>query len=299
MIFVAMLLAAAISLAAAAGYFSISGLSETYAASVVSIIIMGTCLEASKLILASFIHKFWTKINFILKGICCIMLVILMFITSYGVFGHLTAAYQQDSMPLTDISQKLDQDKTELARLVARKSQMDSQIAKLPDSYVRARTQLIKSFGEEYTNVPSRITALNTEISDLSSKQLSTQTKIGPIIYMAKVLGQDPDTTIFYFTFLITIVFDPLAVTLIFAYHIALKSHKEDKLEKENKIIPKLEPDPDLEGKSEEIPVTAIDITETSQELVPINESTEIEPKKKSVIDEMYEKLRQIKKPVD
>src|SRR3569832_1351454 len=111
MLIIVMLLAAAISLAAAAGYFSVSGLSATYAASAISIIIMGTCLEASKLILASFIHKYWLKINIALKAICCTMLMILMFITSYGVFSHLTAAYQQDSVPLTEISQKLDLDK--------------------------------------------------------------------------------------------------------------------------------------------------------------------------------------------
>lgn len=274
MIFIVMLLAAALALASAAGYFSVSGLSETYAASAISIIIMGTCLEASKLVLASFIHKYWKKINFALKAICCTMLVILMFITSYGVFGHLTSAYQQDSAPLSDISQKLTQDKAELDRLIDRKKQMDDQVAKLPNSYVRARSQLIKSFGQEYNTVPARITELNTEISTLSSKQLTTETKIGPIIYMAKVLGQDPDKTIFYFTFLITLVFDPLAVTLVFAYNIALNEWRLNKTK----------------------------ISEPVKELVidePKIQTTDIVPYEEDIMSKMYSALRNNKKPVD
>jgi len=246
MILISLLLLSALALASAAGYFSVSGLAETYAASFISVIIMGSCLEASKLVLASFIHKFWSHINFIMKFICCSMLGILMFITSYGVFSHLTSAYQKDSVPLTEISQKLDQDKTELARLLDRKSQMDDQIAKLPNSYVKARGQLIKSFGTEYTSVPKRIDELNAEISDLNSKQLTTQAKIGPIIYLAKVLGKDADLTIFYFTLLITLTFDPLAVNLMFAFNIALSKHRENAANKKLEDNQKLSESTDL-----------------------------------------------------
>jgi cell division protein FtsB len=232
MAFIRLLLAAAISLAAAAGYFSISGLSETYAASATSVIIMAVCLEFAKVILASFIHNYWNKTRFVFKTLSCFMLAILMAITSYGVFSHLIAAYQKDNVSLTDTSQQLNQDKTELARLVARKQQMDDQVAKLPNNYVRARTQLIKSFGSEYTDVPSKINQLNAEVTDLSTKQTATQAKIGPIIYLAKFLGQDPDITIIYFTAAITAVFDPLAILLVFAYNIALKVRRDDKQNK-------------------------------------------------------------------
>jgi cell division protein FtsB len=332
--FLALLLTAAISLAAAAGFFSISGLAETYAASYMSVIIMAVCLEAAKVILASFIHNYWNKIRFVFRSLSCVMLAILMTITSYGVFSHLIAAYQQDNVSLTDVNQKLTQDKTELDRLVARKSQMDDQIAKLPNNYVKARTQLIKSFGSEYTEVPNRINQLNTEITDLSTKQTSTEAKIGPIIYLAKFLGQDPDITIIYFTGAITAVFDPLAILLVFAFNIALKVRREEKQNKtgppshtsmEDSLIVKEETSPivtetrysPLQNFSIEVtptvsehPVTPemLETTYGKPESTPEVQSLpetiheEIEPHEEEPEDvekRMYDELRNSKKPVN
>lgn len=222
MFFVVLLLCAAISLSAAAGYFSIIGLSETYAASFISIIIVGAALEVAKIILASFLHNYWNHIKFVMKSIGCVMLITLMFITSYGVFSHLVAAYQQDNVSLSDVSVKLQQDKDQLARLIQRKNQMDEQIAKLPNNYVSGRARLIKTFGKEYTEIPKTIDSLNKEIQELSTQQINTKAKIGPIIYIAKALNADPDKCVVWFTGLITLVMDPLAITLIFAYNIAL-----------------------------------------------------------------------------
>ena len=334
MAFICLLLAAAISLAAAAGYFSISGLSETYAASATSVIIMAICLEFAKVILASFIHNYWNKTRFIFKSLSCIMLVILMAITSYGVFSHLIAAYQKDNVSLTDTNQKLDQDKTELTRLVARKQQMDDQIAKLPNNYVRARTQLIKSFGNEYTDVPNKINQLNTEITDLSTKQTATQAKIGPIIYLAKFLGEDPDITIIYFTAAITAVFDPLAILLVFAYNIALKTRREERQNKssssnnttiEDILVVK---DPPIKEESiyssqdYNIPITegtpsssVLELDKTaflgySEEAAPLTIEAQQEPiqahpepiivdSTENIVDRMYADLRNNKKPVN
>jgi hypothetical protein len=328
MAFISLLLAAAISLAAAAGYFSISGLSETYAASATSVIIMAVCLEFAKVILASFIHNYWNKTRFIFKTLSCFMLAILMAITSYGVFSHLIAAYQRDNVSLTDTTQQLTQDKTELTRLVARKQQMDDQIAKLPNNYVRARTQLIKSFGSEYTDVPNKINQLNAEVTDLSTKQTATQAKIGPIIYLAKFLGQDPDITIIYFTAAITAVFDPLAILLVFAYNIALKSRREEKQNKtgppshtaiEDALIISTTPthidvldeveQEVVEPIHNEPKVVATPVIADSEEpqlptpeasLLPVQE--EIEPDispTESIEDRMYAELRNSKKPVN
>lgn len=301
MFFIALLLAAALSLAAAAGYFSVSGLSETYAASFYSIVVMGVCLEFSKVVLATFIHHYWHKIKFLLKTICCAMLFVLMVITSYGVFSHLIAAYQRDSVSLTDVNQKVDDQQKELDRLIARKQQMDDQIAKLPNtnSAAKARQNLIKSFGDEYTAVPNRINELSQKVSDLKSTKLTTESKIGPIIYMAKVLKQDPDSTIFWFTGLITIVFDPLAVLLVFAANMAIAHRKEEK-ELAEKPEPKVEP---IELSPE--------IIERLQKLAGLDEpepavqEPEPEPPKdlqtepqSNIMGDMYAELRN-RKPVD
>lgn len=126
-------------------------------------------------------------------------------------------------------------DKDELQRTIDRKNQIDQQIAKLPNNYVKSRKQLIASFASEYNNLQPNIDRLTKEISDLQSKQLVIESKVGPIMYVAKVLNKNPDDAIFYLTIIIVIVFDPLAVALTIATNIAIENKTKSK---DNPSIP-------------------------------------------------------------
>jgi cell division protein FtsB len=291
--FVVLLFSVAVALATASGYFSVSGLSEVYAASPISVIIMGSFLEAAKLVVASFLHNFWHKTNTVMKGILCLMLTALMFITSYGVFGHLVAAYQKNSVPLTNITQQINEDTDQVNRLIARKQQIDQQIANLPNNYARSRSSLIKSFGKEYTDLPNQIDDLNKKIDDLKSQELNTQAQVGPIVYLAKVLNQDPDITIFYFTILLTLVFDPLAITLVFAGNIALAHHNEKKNAKEAEINKSLEQtfsvDYSDDKTPENLPVESIIIPPVDHE--EIIEEPAVD-KRMLILDEVYDDVK-------
>ena len=229
MIFAILMLIGAAALASAAGFFSIYGLAHIYAASALSIIIMGTCMEFGKLITASFLYRYWTRINLALKVYLLVATLALMGITSFGVFGYLTAAYQQDSIPVTQISQTLATDQAELQRTIARKAQIDQQIAKLPDSYVNARKKLISTFSDEYKTLQPNIDRLTKEIASSQTAQLSTEAKVGPVMYVAKTLNIQPDSIIFYLTGIIITVFDPLAVALTIGTNLVFADLKKKK----------------------------------------------------------------------
>jgi hypothetical protein len=98
----------AIGLATSAAYYSIHGLSSLFAGAKFEVMIMATALEYSKLVVASYLHNNWNYIGFLLKTYLTIGVVILMIITSAGIYGFLTAAYQKTSDELMSIEKQIE-----------------------------------------------------------------------------------------------------------------------------------------------------------------------------------------------
>jgi hypothetical protein len=190
---------------------------------------MGVALEVGKLVAASFLYRYWTKISTGLKAYLMAAVLVLMAITSMGISGYLTAAYQTDTVGLRDASSKLTSHTEELDRLVARKADMDRQISQLPADYVAARQKLMKSFESEYATMNPRIEFLQGEKSKLQEQKITTEAKVGPIVFISKVLGSETDDAIFWLVILIVCVFDPLAVALTIAANIAIADRKAQK----------------------------------------------------------------------
>lgn len=234
MFFIVMLVATTFCIAASAAFFSVFGMMQTYSAIAIPILIMGASLELGKLMTASVLYRMWDKLKS-LKYYLMAAVLGLMLMTSLGIFGYLTAGYQKDSVPIQQINQKLDTDKQEIDRLIARKKEIDQQIAKLPSNYVKSRQQLMGAFDAELKTIAPRIDALQTEIGDYQGKKIDTEAHIGPIIFVAKVLGRDPDEAVTWFTLLIMSVFDPLAVALTLATNIAIKQRQEAKVVEDQK----------------------------------------------------------------
>lgn len=210
-------------IAGAAAYFSIFGLVQVYTGIALPIIIMGSALEIGKLVAASFLYRYWEKITLLLKTYLIISVLTLMLITSIGIFGYLTASYQKDTLPIKETNQILERNKIETDRLMFRKTEIDKQISELPKNFVNGRKQLLNTFKPELDTINKQIDLLQKQTSELQSKKLNTETHIGPIMFVAKVLKQDPDDSIFYFTLLIMLVFDPLAVALTLCANIIIK----------------------------------------------------------------------------
>jgi hypothetical protein len=249
MIFSVILVITALSIAACAAFFSVYGLAHVFAASFLSVMIMGVTLEAGKLVSTSFLYQYWDRINIFLKASLLSAVLGLMALTSMGIAGYLTAAYQTDTVGLRESDSKLISYTEELDRLVLRKEDMDRQISQLPSDYVAARQKLMKSFKSEYDTIVPRIEFLSTEKAKLQSTKITTESKVGPIIFISRALGKETDDAIFWLVVFIVVLFDPLAVLLTVAANIAIKETKA--------------------RRQKELPVVIDDVTETDAEASP------------------------------
>jgi len=273
MLFIVLLGLAAAALACAAEFFSIFGLTHIYSGTPEAIMIgAGIILGFSKIMTTSFLYRFWKKAGLLFKCFLLLLVSIMMALTSAGTFGYLTAGYQSGNIPTAEITQKLESDKTELQRYIDRKAEIDKQIGAVSNNAVRSKRQLMQSFNEEYKTLQPKIDSLTAEINDLQSRQVTVEAKIGPIIYVAKVLNLNPDHALFYLTILLVVVFDPLAVALTVATNMAIEERRKTKEVKESVLPPEpqvelkpviVEPEPTPEPEPEIILPTEPEATPT------------------------------------
>jgi len=240
MIFIALLILTTLSIAGSAAFFSIYGLAQIFTGSFWPVVIMATSLEAGKLVGASFIYRYWEKLSWWLKSYLMVAVFVLMVITSVGIFGFLSAAYQQDILPLEQKEQKivlLMEEKQETLGLkeerIERKKQIDKDIAALPNNYITARQRLLKSFGPELEQLKldvaeytKRIREITSEVQELKAATLEQKVHIGPIVYIAKVFETGADEATKWLILIIIFAFDPLAVALTIGANLALIERK-------------------------------------------------------------------------
>lgn len=229
MIFISVLILVTIAIASAAAYFSVYGMAQLFTGAIISVIIMGASIEAGKLVAASFLYRYWTKIGLALKAYLLSAILILMVITSMGIFGFLTAAYQKDTIPLAEMDQKISLLETERKELVERRDRIDSQVEGVSANMVRSKERLAKSFQTERNAIETRLGDLTPELQHLKTEQINVKAKVGPIMLVAEVMGEDPNKAVFWFILILISVFDPLAVALTLSVNIALRIRKEDK----------------------------------------------------------------------
>lgn len=228
MAFIIVLIVAATAIAGAAAFFSVYGLAHTFSGTFWSVVVMGGSLELGKLVAASYLYRYWEKTHVALKIYLITGVLALMVLTSTGIFGYLSSGYQTDVLPLKQAEEQVKVLDEEKARLIARKQQIDTQIAQLPQNSVRGRTALIKGFKDEQVAVTARISELDKQILEHKTKLIQTQAHIGPITYVATVFGLDSDNATKYLIYLIIFAFDPMAVALTLAVNIAQRIRREE-----------------------------------------------------------------------
>jgi hypothetical protein len=243
MILTILLFLAALSLATAAGFFSVVGLAITYGGAFWSIVALGSTIEFGKLVAVSFLYRFWDKINWALKSLLFVMIIGVMAVTSLGVFGYLTKSNQVDMVGLKQTIVAQDLLEQELERLTARKNEIDAQIAGLPSNFVNARIRLQREFDGELKAINERIPQITLEKAQLASQQITQQADIGPLVFIARTLGRDVDVATTWFTILLVIVFDPLAVLLTICGNIAYIHHQRRPV----KVVLEDKPEPSVE----------------------------------------------------
>jgi len=247
-----LLFAAALGLSACAAYYSVMGLIVIFAASVVPIFIMGTLLEASKLVVASWIYRNWKEIPLMMKSYFTIALLILMMLTSMGIFGYLSKAHLDQNIPSGDVAAKLalidEKIKTEKENINASRKeitqldqQVDQTIGRTSDdkgaeraiSIRRGQQKDRQRILKEISDSQSKIATYNEERAPIASEVRKVEAEVGPIKYIAALIyGDNPESDVLekavrWVIILIVSVFDPLAVLLLIAANWQQKREEE------------------------------------------------------------------------
>lgn len=210
--------------------FSVIGLSALFAGAAKAVIAMATSLEFAKFVLSAYLHQRWKKLNLLYRSYLFFAIVILSLITSMGIFGFLSDAYQSASSTLEAENIKMDSLKTQQNRNAAEIARLNHNIDEIPATRIskklKARAEaepLIASLTKQSEEIDKQIAASNLRI-------LEVKQKVGPLIYIARVFKMDIDTVVKYLILLLVCVFDPLAISLVIATSESLESRRLYKL---------------------------------------------------------------------
>ena len=221
----------ALLIAGSAAFFSVFGLSKLFAGASFAVIIMAGSLEFGKLVAASFLYRYWNNINSLHRTYMTIAVVVLVLITSGGIFGFLSNAYQgatvqfeKESMRLIYMEERLDQLQEDKEFL---KEELEFAIAELPDNYHTAKRKLREDYSPQILEINKKMLGMKSEIGDLKTTMVETGVDVGPAIYIARTLGTDIDTVVKFFILILIFVFDPMAVMFVISYNVILLDRKK------------------------------------------------------------------------
>ena len=240
----------AILIAFSAAFFSVFGLSKLFAGATLSVIIMAGSLEFGKLVAASFLYRYWDKINFLQKFYMSLATVILILITSAGIFGFLSNAYQGATVEFEKQSTNLMFKEERLSQLqedkVFLKSELEQAISELPENYRTAKRKLREDYQPQISEINQKLLNIKGEIGELKTALVETGVDVGPAIYLARTFNTDIDTVVKFFIFVLIFVFDPMAVMFIVSYNVVLDHSTTDSKQvvKKKKDVEKIEEKP-------------------------------------------------------
>ena len=252
----------ALSVSASAAFYSVSGLSKLFAGATLAVIIMATSLEVAKLVIASLLYQYRTTIPKFLKYYLTIAAVVLVLITSMGIYGFLSAAYQETAAKAGSIDSQIalietkrDNVREQLTVYNAEKSTINGAVSDLRSGLSNNTIQYKdKETGEIITTTSSstrralekqldqaisRQTEINSKVDELNEQLFEYETEIvevktnndiagelGPLKYLSGLTGMPMDKIINWLLLTIIFVFDPLAIALVIAANFAFEQLK-------------------------------------------------------------------------
>ena len=252
MIFASLLFLTGITLSAVAIYYSVIGLTSIFAAAFWPVVVMGTTLEISKLVAASWLKAYWEDIPRFMKIYMSIAVVVLMIITSMGIFGFLSKAHSDVGLVSGDVQAKIsvydEKIKTERENIDASRkalAQMDDQVNErlsrsTDDRGAERAVQIRRQQQAERTRLQNDISRsqgaiarLNEERAPIAAEVRKVEAEVGPIKYIAALIyGDNPDANILekavtWVILIIVFVFDPLAVLLLLGSQMTYQWHRK------------------------------------------------------------------------
>jgi hypothetical protein len=328
-IFPTIIALSALSVSASAAFYSVSGLSKLFAGASFEVIVMATSLEVAKLVIASLLYQYWGKLNKLLKIYLTVAAFVLVAITSAGIYGFLSAAYQETATKSEIVDSEIGVLELKKSRFeenrtyyIEEKKQLDQSISDLRNglsnnviqykdketgeiitttssSTRRALQKELDNAVERRDGISSKLEVVTDSISSLEVKILETSSgaelasELGPLKYLSELTGKPMNEIINILLLVIIFVFDPLAISLVIAANFAFAQ-----------LIKKKEDDDDgmwTEDEMEdfrnqfpepELPEEWDDIDDISKEAGKMEkEMSEDEPKPLEPSDELIERL--------
>ena len=237
MILAVLTLLVALAISAVAAYYSIIGLIAIFSAAVIPIAVMGIVLESGKLVTAAWVYHNWKRTPRLLKSYLISAVVVLMFITSMGIFGFLSKAHIEQTTVTSDntlqielIESQIQRERTTIKRAEDTLGQLDSALEKYVElgavtKGLNARKEQEAERNELNTTITEStetITTLTKEMSELNADRIAIEAEVGPIKYIAELIYGESTTGVLEdavrgVILIIVFVFDPLAVLLLVA----------------------------------------------------------------------------------
>jgi hypothetical protein len=250
---------AALAVSASAAFYSVSGLMKLFAGAALAVGIMAGSLEVSKLVIASLLYQYWDRLNKVLRTYLALATTVLILITSAGIYGFLSSAYQETANKDQIVTQQI----TALETKKGLFEQTRDNLLKEKQSLADLRGTLSKASTTQYTDregnlvvrsnnasikqidrassaddkLSFKLDAVNDSIFKLETKILEVKTnstassELGPLKYLSGLTGYPMDKIINWFLLIIIFVFDPLAIALVIAANFAFKQKDEPEIE--------------------------------------------------------------------
>ena len=239
----------ALSVSASAAVYSVTGLSMLFAGASTAVIIMAASLEVSKLVIASLLYQYWNKLNKILRTYLTIAAAVLILITSAGIYGYLSSAYQKTADQTSIVDSKVasletkkklyENTRTGILQEKQSLSELKGSLSKVSTTQftdrkgnlvVRSNNASIKQIenaSKSDEKLSSKLDIVNDSIFSLETKILEVKTnatatsELGPLKYLSALTGVAMDRIINWYILVIIFVFDPLAIALVIAANFA------------------------------------------------------------------------------
>ena len=229
----------ALFIAGCAAFFSVFGIGKLFSGAFIAVVIMASSLELGKLVTASFLYRYWDKINLLQKVYMAAATIMLIFITSAGIFGYLSNAYQGATVEFDKQTTALLFKEEQVEQLEEDKqfllNELDQQVQSLPDNYITAKRKLREDYNPQILSINSELLDLKKEVGELKTNLVETGVDVGPAVYLARTFNTDIDTVVKFFIFILIFVFDPLAVMLVIAYNqVLLENKPKEKTQHQN-----------------------------------------------------------------
>lgn len=277
MFFAILTLLTALSIAGIAAWFSIVGLMSIFSAEALSIAIMAALLELGKLVSASWLYRNWRTGGWMLKTYLSIAVLVLMMVTSMGIFGYLSRAHlahmsvgQEVTLQIQRIDAKISREQAKIHDAENVIAQLDNAVKVLqdnarirgPDGAItvrRSQQEERAQLNQEITQASGVIESLQDQRLILDQKNITVEQELGPLKYVAELVYDDQsqenlDRTVRIFILMLVFVFDPLAIMLLIAANQTLLQHGVvlERSGPDAKTQP--EPEPESEPESEPEP---------------------------------------------